>query len=109
MKLKHKLQLKSLKDHELRYGFISLNDLKCYHHLRLLPKIIKLKKANRVLISKRKSLQEEILTKAQSVGCSGTIALLTKEVANMSEQIGKNSCKIMQLRTRYCDYTWMKN
>lgn len=105
MKREHGQQLKSLRHRASEYGYVALRDCKQHHYLTLLPKIIKLKTTNRTLCSKRKVLLEDIFTKSQSNGWFVAITLLTLEVVKLSEQIGKNSCKIQQMRTQYCKYS----
>ena len=68
---------------------------------RRLVKIHKLKHENRVLASKRKSYYKEVKTWFSIVGNSGNGMgiLWLVEINKISEQIGRNSAKIMRLRT----------
>ena len=68
---------------------------------RRLAKIHKLKRENRDLASKRKSYYKEVKSWFSRLGNSGnnmTILWLV-EINKISEQIGRNSAKIMRLRT----------
>lgn len=66
---------------------------------RRLAKIRKLKQENRVLSARRTSRINEVFIKSQSNGWFVAISVLTIEIAELSEQIGKNSAKIQRLRT----------
>lgn len=66
---------------------------------RRLAKIHKLKRENRVLSDRRRSKISEVFLKSQSNGWFVAISILTLEIADLSERIGKNSAKIMRLRT----------
>lgn len=68
---------------------------------RRLAKIHKLKRENRVLASRRNSLMDKKIAQAflpdQISGYS--IFVYSNHLCYLSEQIGKNSAKIMRLRT----------
>ena len=68
---------------------------------RRLVKIHKLKQENRMLASKRKSYYKEVKSWFSRQGNSGNnMAILwLVEINKISEQIGRNSAKIMRLRT----------
>ena len=68
---------------------------------RRLSKIHKLKQENRDLSSKRKSCYKEVKSWFSKWGNSGnSMAILwLLEINKISEKIGKNSAKIMRLRT----------
>ena len=68
---------------------------------RRLAKIHKLKQENRDLSSKRKSCYKEVKSWFSKWGNSGnSMAILwLLEINKISEKIGKNSAKIMRLRT----------
>ena len=68
---------------------------------RRLVKIHKLKQENRDLSSKRKSCYKEVKSWFSKWGNSGnSMAILwLLEINKISEKIGKNSAKIMRLRT----------
>lgn len=66
---------------------------------RHLAKIHKLKRENRMLSDRRRSKISEVFLKSQSNGWFVAISILTLEIADLSECIGKNSAKIMRLRT----------
>ena len=68
---------------------------------RRLAKIHKLKRENRDLSSKRKSYYKEVKSWFSKWGNSGnSMAILwLLEINKISEKIGKNSAKIMRLRT----------
>ena len=68
---------------------------------RRLVKIHKLKQENRDLSSKRKSCYKEVKSWFSKWGNSGnSMAILwLVEINKISEKIGKNSAKIMRLRT----------
>ena len=72
-----------------------------YINKRRLAKIHKLKQENRVLASKRKSYYKEVKAwfsmVCNSGNCMGILWLV--EINKISEQIGKNSAKIVRLRT----------
>ena len=72
-----------------------------YTNKRRLAKIHKLKRENRDLASKRKSYYKEVKSWFSSWGNSGNnMAILwLVEINKLSEKIGKNSAKIMRLRT----------
>lgn len=105
MKKLHVKKLNSIKYHVSEYGYIPLSQYKEYYHLKSLRKIIKLKNENRTLCAKRNNLKHEIFEKSQSNGWFIAIALLVNDVAELSEQIGKNSHKIRKLRADYCKYS----
>ena len=111
MNKKQQQELKSLKYHIKEYGYLALNDQTKFHYLSSLDKIIRLKKQNRALCDKRKSLQAEVFDKSQSNGWFVAIALLTIEIIKLSEQIGKNGHKIQRLRTKYKQFgkKWVEN
>lgn len=111
MKLIHKQQLKSLQYHEQQYGYVALIDYKQYCHLTLLPKIIRLKKENRKLCAKRKSLEISIITKTYHTGWFSNVVPIVSEITKLSEKIGKNSYKIRKYRSEYCKYSskWVAN
>lgn len=104
MNKKQQQELNNLKCYEQEYGYIALDDYSSYHYLSSLDKIIKLKNQNRKLCAKRAALKEEVFDKSQSNGWFVAIALLTVEIAKLSEQIGKNGHKIQRLRTKYKQY-----
>ena len=68
---------------------------------RRLVKIHKLKRENRDLSSKRKSYYKEVKSWFSKWGNSGnSMAILwLVEINKISEKIGRNSAKIMRLRT----------
>ena len=68
---------------------------------RRLAKIHKLKQENRDLSSKRKSCYKEVKSWFSKWGNSGnSMAILwLVEINKISEKIGRNSAKIMRLRT----------
>ena len=68
---------------------------------RRLVKIHKLKRENRVLASKRKSYYKEVKAWFSMAGNSenGMGILWLVKINKISEQIGRNSAKIMRLRT----------
>ena len=72
-----------------------------YTNKRRLAKIHKLKRENRDLSSKRKSYYKEVKSWFSKWGNSGnSMAILwLLEINKISEKIGKNSAKIMRLRT----------
>ena len=72
-----------------------------YRNKRRLVKIHKLKQENRMLASKRKSYYKEVKSWFSRQGNSGNnMAILwLVEINKISEQIGRNSAKIMRLRT----------
>ena len=72
-----------------------------YTNKRRLVKIHKLKQENRMLASKRKSYYKEVKSWFSRQGNSGNnMAILwLVEINKISEQIGRNSAKIMRLRT----------
>ena len=111
MNKKQHQELKNLKYRGKEYGYICLNDYSNYHYLSSLDKIIKLKNQNRKLCAKRDALKVEVFNKSQSNGWFVAIALLTNEIAKLSEQIGKNGHKIQRLRTKYKQYgeNWKAN
>lgn len=111
MKIKHKERLKRIEYNYTEYGYIPLNEWREYYHLKALRKIIKLKRANRILADKRSSLQVEVWEKALDRGWAASILVLTTEIAKLSEQIGKNSNKIQRLRNGYTKFSdkWVES
>lgn len=105
MKIKHKERLKRIEYNYTEYGYIPLNQWREYYHLKALRKIIKLKRANRILSDKRKVLREEIWEKSLTTGWCVAIAILTVEISQLSEQIGRNSNKIQRLRNGYTKFS----
>lgn len=105
MKIKHKERLKRIEYNYTEYGYIPLNQWREYYHLKALRKIIKLKRANRILADKRRNLQVEVYTKSLSRGWTISITACTHEIARLSEQIGRNSSKIQRLRNGYTKFS----
>lgn len=105
MKLKHIQQLDSIKYHSKEYGYIALKDYKHYHHLKSLNNIISLKSKNRILCAKRRSLMFKLVGLSQKDFNTISIICTTRDIAKLSEQIGKNSNKIQRLRSKYSCYS----
>ena len=72
-----------------------------YTNKRRLTKIHKLKRENRVLGDRRKSCYKEVKAWFSKHGNTGNAQALLwlKQINKISEKIGKNSAKIMRLRT----------
>lgn len=111
MKVKDKDRLKRIEYEYSHYGYIPLKQWREYYHLKSLRKIIKLKRANRILADKRWSLRMEIYKKSLGRGWAISIAQLTGEVIQLSEQIGRNSNKIQRLRNSYTKFSdkWVES
>jgi hypothetical protein len=111
MKVKDKERLKSIEYNYTVYGYIPLKEWREYYYLKSLRKIIKLKRANRILADKRRNLSNTHKHKTLNVGWSVTTYLLAIEIANLSEQIGRNSNKIQRLRNSYTKFSdkWVES
>lgn len=105
MKIKDRERLKRIEYNYTEYGYIPLKQWREYYHLKVLRKIIKLKRANRILSDKRRNLQVYIWQKALDNGWAVSILCRTVEIARLSEQIGRNSAKIQRLRNSYTKFS----
>lgn len=105
MKQSQKKQLQKLKRGYKEYGYIALRDYKPYHHLKALPKIISLKNKNRVLCARRKSLMFNLVGLSQKDFNTISILCTARDIAILSEKIGKNSNKIQRIRSQYSKFS----
>ena len=99
MKKVHIEELKKLGNWYYLDALNNTKDTLRYEYLKSLRKVHKLKNKNRILCARRKSLIKE-LSYDQFIDT----LLFTKALyclSSLSEQIGKNSYKIMKLRTEY--------
>ena len=105
MKQSYKKQLRKLECGYIEYGYIALKDYKPYYHLKALPKIISLKNKNRMLCARRKSLMFNLVGLSQNDFNTISIICTARDIAILSEQIGKNSNKIQKLRSQYSKFS----
>ena len=99
-----KVHIEELKKLDNWYHLDVLNNTKDtlrYEYLKSLRKVHKLKNSNKILSAKRSYLYGKMITLTQKDYNTLSVIATTLNIQRLSEKMGKNSYKIMKLRTEY--------